>query len=65
MSMIRCCYCGIILIPIGVGEKAYGFMKCTGCDKEIFAVVGMGKSFKESEVTVDDKNKTINIEPEE
>lgn len=57
--MIRCCYCGI-----QIGEAAYGFMTCPSCEKEIFAVVGMGKSFKRSQVTIDYDNETINIEPE-
>lgn len=60
--MIRCCCCGILVII--TNQNDHGFMICPSCNEEIFAIRGLGKSFKKSEVTIDHKNKTINIEPE-
>lgn len=60
--MIRCCYCGILVIITSPTD--HDFMICPSCKEEIFAVRGLGRSFKKSEVTINYETKTINIKTE-
>lgn len=60
--MIRCCYCGIILYI--APSIDYGYTDCPSCNEEIFVLVPIGQSFKNSQIYIDQDTKTINIKHE-